>query len=174
MLLSLPNYALAAGAAWPAGLLGTYTLGLFAAGVALGAVHERRVGKLIGPAGEALFPAGKLWGPLLLIGFVGTVLLLTGGRPQYVQPLWLLVVGIAYVIWGVATRLRLYQVLGGVLGVAGLAALALQEPRAGAAPSVLGLHIWNLTMGAFAFAIAMATNRRYLWFAPVGADRRGQ
>ncbi|MBI5505560.1 MAG: hypothetical protein HY899_12215 [Deltaproteobacteria bacterium] len=172
VLFSVPNYALAAGAAWSPGLLGTYSLVLFASGVALSAVHERRVGKLVGPAGQALFPAGKLWGPLLLIGVVGTVSLIVTSRPQFIQPLWLLVVGSAYVIWGVATSFRLYQLLGGVLGVAGLVVLALQETRPGAVPSVLGLHLWNLTMGGFSFAVAVATNRRYLWIAPAGGRRR--
>jgi len=174
VLFSVPNYALAAGTAWSPSLLGTYSLGLFAAGIALSAMHERRVGKLVGPAGEALFPAGKLWGPLLLIGFGGTVALVVSGRPQFIQPLWLLVVGSAYVVWGAATRFRLYQLLGGVLAAAGLAVLALQETRPGAAPSVLGLHLWNLTMGAFALTVAVITNRRYLWFAPVGDRASGQ
>lgn len=170
VLFSLPNYRLAAGAAWSPACFGIYSLGLLTAGIALSAVHERRVAKLVGPAGDALFAAGRLWGPLLLVGTGGTALLVTAGRPQFVQPLWLLVVGSAYVIWGAATRFRLYQVLGGVLGVAGLVVLALQQTRPGAPPSVLGLHVWNLTMGAFSFAVAVTANRRYLWSAPAGGE----
>ena len=174
MLFSVPNYAMAAGAAWSPGLLGTYSLALFAVGIALSAIHERRVGKMVGPPGEPLFPAEKLWSPLLLIGFAGTVALIVSGRPQFIQPLWLLVVGTAYIVWGIGIRLRLYVVLGVVLALTGLAALAMQEPRSGAAPSVLGLHLWNLTMGGFALAVAVATNRRYLWFTPAeGNDRDG-
>lgn len=174
MLFSVPNYAMAAGAAWSPGVLGTYSIVLFAVGMGLSAVHERRVGKMVGPPGQPLFPAEKLWGPLLLTGFAGTVTLIATGRPQFIQPLWLLVVGPAYIVWGLGIRLRIYQVFGVVLTAAGLVALSMQETRSGAAPSVLGLHLWNLTMGAFALAVAFATNRRYLWFAEAGdRDRAG-
>ncbi|HYC55134.1 MAG TPA: hypothetical protein VEL28_09380 [Candidatus Binatia bacterium] len=163
MALSVPSYAMAAGTAWAPISAGGYTVAFFAAGLLAGAVHERRVAKMIGPAGDAIFPASKLWAPLLLIGFGGTIALIATGRPALVQPLWLLAVGTAYAVWGWTTRLALYRWLGLVLFACGVFTASLQSFEAGAVPSILGLHVWNLTMGLASIAIAVAVNRRYLW-----------
>ncbi|HYB98235.1 MAG TPA: hypothetical protein VEC57_03790 [Candidatus Limnocylindrales bacterium] len=163
MALSVPSYAMAAGTAWAPLSAGGYTLAFFAAGLIAGAVHERRVAKMVGPAGDAVFPAARLWAPLLLIGFGGTIFLIATGRPALVQPLWLLAVGSAYAMWGWRTRLSLYRWLGLLLLVCGAFVASLQSYEVGAAPAVLGLHVWNLTMGVASVAIAIVVNRRYLW-----------
>ncbi|MFQ5477194.1 MAG: hypothetical protein ACE5E4_01105 [Candidatus Binatia bacterium] len=162
-LFSIPAYAAATLHPWSAGALSVYSVLLIAVGIVVSLLHERRLGKMLGACeGTPIFSADKLWGPLILTGFCTMAALIFFDLAQYVQPLWLVVVGGAYLVWGLAA-FRPYALLGAALLVAGLGVGSMQQAVGGAPPSLIGLHLWNLTMGAVAMATALWVNRNFLW-----------
>lgn len=123
--------------------------------------HERRVGKMVGPAGEAVWPeAGAMWLRLLGALVINSGWLMGLGRPDLLFTLWALGVGAGLAVWGRRVQLDWYLGAGATLAAVGVldALLTVQ----GAATLGLRLVVLGLAVPAF----ALATNQRFLWFRP--------
>ena len=169
---SIPAYYHCAGRHWRGDLLGLYSLTLIACGIGAALFNRRRVEKMLGGiADEAVFRAEFMWAPMLVTAFTVTALLVASAREQFIQPLWMLTVGTAYLAWGLKAGVATFRPFGALLVAAALVAASLQQPQAGAPPSAVGLHMWNLLMGVGALVTSVATNRRYLW-CDAGASTR--
>jgi hypothetical protein len=171
MAFSLPLYAHSFGRPWSPGFEGGYALVLILMGLAAVPIHERRVNKMLGPAGgTSRFAAAPFWIPLLLTGVATSVVLSMAGGPRLIFALWTGLVGLGYSIWGAGLRFREYQALGGTLLSAFVLILALQARAqiAGAdqVSSTVAIHLWNATMGLASLVSGIVVNRRYLWLSP--------
>jgi hypothetical protein len=132
-------------------------------------LNDNRVQKMYGEADpQPLVEAGAIWVPVFLVGIVFTVVLSLRGPVAYVQPVWLLLVGCAYLTWG-NFGIREFQWLGYFLVAAGAVAGWFVRPSAAswALPSPHALGIWVVCMGLVWVPFGVYLNRRYL-YAPQG------
>jgi len=119
---------------------------------------ERRVAKMLGPAGAPVFAgAGRMW--LLVIGALtsASVAIASAGRVEAVLTLWMIGVGTAFLFWGRTIDFSWYAGLGLALIAAGAADSWMTATGGPVGPYrvvVLGLALP---------AAAILTNRRYLW-----------
>ncbi|MFN2378192.1 MAG: hypothetical protein ABR538_16810 [Candidatus Binatia bacterium] len=141
---------------------GAGLLFLVAAAVLTSFTHERRIGKMAGPAGEAVWPgAAALWRTLLAALAAASALLLTTENAGMLFPLWCAGVGCGFWLWGRGAGFPWYEGLGLLMSVAALVDVGLLWAEGSAAPgfrfAVLGLVL----PGA-----GLLTSRRFLWFRP--------
>lgn len=163
VVLVLPVYVAALGSPWRGSTFLAYAAAVVVAVAILLLVNERRVAKMCGPLPEGtLFDAGRLWATTIALGLVLTITLQTVGLGLLVPPVWMLVVGASYLIWGAYT-VPAYAWLGMTTLIAGAAALAGQSLSSTGTPWLPGLHLWCATMGAGFLAAATVVNSRYLW-----------
>ena len=165
ILVVLPVWAASAGHPWPGWValahpIALITLGMFASGL-----NDNRVEKMWGPArAEPVVDAAAFWAPTFLIGFVLTVVLAVRGPAAYIQPLWLLLVGAAYLTWG-NFGIPEFRWLGWTLVAAGAVAGLGIDPTA--IPRHLGsqfaLSVWVVFMGILWFPFGTYINRKYVW-----------
>jgi hypothetical protein len=165
VLVTWPLFAALAGEPWPLWLSVVYPVGCILAGIFGAVLNDNRVEKMCGDADpQPLVEAGAIWGPVFLIGIVFTVILSLRGPIAYVQPLWLLLVGCAYLTWG-NFGVREFQWLGYFLVGAGAVAGWLIQPSASswALASPHALAIWVVCMGFAWVFFGAYLNRRYLY-----------
>lgn len=138
---------------------GAVMLIVIAGSVLSSLTHERRVGKMTGPAGETVFDsAARLWAVVFMVLGVVSVWLAAGGQSRWLFPLWMLGVGLGFTIWGSRAAFGWYVFLGVAMAVA--AALDVGLAVAGWPHRPLRLAVLGLALPA----AALMTNRRYLWF----------
>lgn len=142
---------------------------LVAAAILTSLTHERRIGKMVGPAGpagEAVWPgAGALWRTLLSALAAASALLVATQNAGMLFPLWCAGVGSGFWLWGRRAGFAWYEGLGLLMAVAAMVDVGLMWGEGGAAPgfrfAVLGLVL----PGA-----GLLTSRRFLWFRPPAGD----
>lgn len=164
LLVIAPLRAACMGNPWPEWLAGVLPFFLIAAGILFSILNDRRVEKMCGEASSVpVVEAGRIWGPMFLVGTALTAVFVVRGPVAYVQPLWLLLVGAAYLQWG-AFGLPEFRLLGWALAVAGamtgLSIRPAEIPPGMAAPSALA--VWSLFMGVLWFPFGAYINFRYL------------
>ena len=137
---------------------------LLAGAVLASLTHERRVGKMAGPAGPvgtASFEgAGRMWSGLLAALTAASALLLLASRPQWLFDAWTVGVGSGFAVWGWKAGFAWYTGLGLALVAVG----AVDAIVTAAGGSVLALRCLVLALALPAFSLV--TNRRFLWFRP--------
>lgn len=168
LLVTWPLWSALAGRPWPVWLAVLEPIALIVIGVVLSALNDNRVEKMWGAPNErAVVDVGSFWGPLLLVAFVLTVVLSIRGPVAYVPPVWLLLVGAAYWMWG-NFAIPEFRWFGGALVAAGtVAGLAVRpEPRWPGRPSPEALLLWMLFMGILWLPFGAYINRKYVYPAP--------
>lgn len=101
LLVTAPLYAALAGRPWPPWLAAPFPLVMIGIGVFLCVLNDNRVQKMCGEASpEPVVEAAHLWVPIFLLGIFWTVIFSVRGPAAYIQPLWLLLVGAGYLLWG--------------------------------------------------------------------------
>lgn len=164
LLVAVPALTASVGHRWGAAATTAWTAGAIVCGVLLSAMNDNRLRKMLPDVADApAIPAGRIWGPLLTLGSVGTALAVFRGQVAYVQPLWMLVVGTAYWQWGSFTLgefRRLGQLLVGAGAASAWAIGVCGMP--GEEPSVVSGATWVVCMGILWFPLGLYLNRRYL------------
>jgi hypothetical protein len=123
--------------------------------------HERRVGKMMGPAGAPVWAgAGQMWLVLLVGLAAGSLVLALGSLAALLFPLWALAVGAGFATWGRKAAFAWYTGLGFALVGVGLLDLAIGISAGPTTP----FRITVLGLGLPGFALL--TNRRFLWLRP--------
>jgi hypothetical protein len=142
-VVTLPAWSELAGRPWPPLAALALVVSLITAGIFVAGLNANRVEKMCGPATGAVVDAPRLWLPLVLGGFAVSFVLIARGAVAWIQPIWLVLVGLAYVRWGRASIVE-YRWLGAALMLAGSAAglflYATAMPPGG--PSQEALVIW--------------------------------
>jgi lysylphosphatidylglycerol synthetase-like protein (DUF2156 family) len=173
VLVTWPLYSALGGSPWPGWLAGLYPLGLIVAGIFLSVLNDNRVQKMCGdPNPTPLVEAGAIWGPIFLIGFLLTVVFAVRGPAAYIQPLWLCLVGAAYLMWG-NFGVREFRFFGWALAIAGGVAGMSIRP-ADVAPhlaSSSALAVWVVFMGVLWIPFGAYINRKYVHSRPREAPR---
>lgn len=165
VVITWPLFAALAGTPWPAWSTILYPIGCIAAGIFFTVLNDNRVEKMCGaPDSPSLVEAGAIWGPVFLVGIVLTAVLSVRGPVAYVQPVWLLLVGCAYLTWG-HFGVREFRWLGYFLVVAGAVAAFSVRPSASswALASPRALAIWVVCMGLVWVPFGAYINRKYLY-----------
>jgi len=163
-LVTWPLYAALGGHPWPLWLAIAFPIAAIVAGVFVAVLNDNRVQKMCGDASpQAVVEAGSFWGPVFLVGLVLTVVLSVRGPVAYVQPVWLLLIGAAYVVWG-NFGVAEFRWLGWTLVVAGAVAGLSVEPSAESWPfaSRSALAIWLIFMSALWIPFGAYINRKYV------------
>jgi hypothetical protein len=173
VLVTWPLYSALGGAPWPDWLAGLYPFGLIGAGIFLSVLNDNRVQKMCGdPNPTPLVEAGAIWGPIFLIGFLLTVVFAVRGPAAYIQPLWLCLVGAAYLMWG-NFGVREFRFFGWALAIAGgVAGMSIRPADVSphlASPSALA--VWVVFMGVLWIPFGAYINRKYLHSRPREAQR---
>jgi len=123
--------------------------------------HERRLGKMVGPAGAAVFDgAGRMWTGVLAVLVAASVLLLAASRPQLLFDVWVVGVGAGLAAWGSKAGFAWYLGLGAAMVAVGAVDVALRSA---------GFPVLALRCALLAVALpvaALVTNHRFLWFHP--------
>ncbi len=164
VLVTWPLFAALAGKPWPAWIAVLYPIVCVAGGIFCGMLNDNRVQKMCGePDAQPLVHALAFWGPVFLVGTVLTVVFVVRGPVAYVQPVWLLLVGCAYLTWG-NFGIRDFQWFGCFLVAAGAVAGLFVSPSAAswALPSTRALAIWVFSMGLVWVPFGIYLNRKYL------------
>jgi hypothetical protein len=164
LLVTWPLYSALAGNPWPNWLAAIYPVGLIGLGIVLSVLNDSRVQKMCGPANPTpLVEAGAIWGPTFLIGFLLTVVFAVRGPAAYIQPLWICLVGAAYLTWG-NFGVREFRWFGWTLviagGIAGLSIRPADVPPH--LPSSSALAVWVVSMGAVWIPFGAYINHRYV------------
>lgn len=170
LLVTWPLWSALAGNPWAGWLAGLFPIVLIVLGVVLSGLNDNRVRKMWGEASDRpLVEAGALWGPIFLIGLVLTVVLVVRGPAAYIQPVWLLLVGAAYMTWG-SFGIKEFVWLGATLVAAGaFAGFAVHPERiAPSLPAREALEVWVLFMGLLWFPFGAYINRKYLYPRSIG------
>jgi hypothetical protein len=170
LLITLPLWSALDGNPWAGWLAALFPVALLVLGVVLSGLNDNRVQKMWGdPSDRPLVEAGAVWGPIFLIGIVWTVVLAVRGPAAYIQPLWLLLVGAAYMTWG-SFGVREFVWLGVTLVAAGaFAGFAIHPDRiAPTLPARAALEVWVVFMGVLWFPFGAYINWKY-----VAPRRRG-
>jgi hypothetical protein len=168
VLITWPLYSALAGNPWPDWLAGLYPFGLIGTGIFFSVLNDNRMQKMYGdPNPTPLVEAGTIWGPIFLIGFILTVVFVVRGPAAYIQPLWLCLVGAAYLMWG-NFGVHEFRWFGWMLVVAGgIAGLSI---RPAAIPPHLAsssaLAVWLAFMGALWVPFGAYINRKYVHPSP--------
>jgi len=165
VLITWPLFAALADDPWPPWLAVLYSAVCILVGVLCAVLNDNRVQKMCGePDPHPLVEAGGIWGPVFLVGLVLTVVLWLRGPVAYVQPVWLLLVGAAYLTWG-NFGVWEFRALGYFLVGAGAVAAWLVHPSAAswALASPHALAIWVVCMGVVWVPFGVYLNRRYLY-----------
>lgn len=156
---SLFALVLEIGRAAPARSGAASTVVLVAAAVLTSLTHERRIGKMAGPALAPVWDgAGRLWWSLFGAFLTVATLLLAGGRAAWLVPLALATVGVGYLVWSRFVG-RTWLAAIGVAAV--LAATIDAATTAAGEPPFL---LRALVLGIVLPAAGLWTSRRYLWF----------
>lgn len=164
LLVVWPLFAALGGRPWPAWLGLAWPLALIAGGILGMILNDNRVRKMYGaPAPEPLVEASRIWLPVLLVAIVLTILFVVRGPVAYVQPLWLLLVGGAYLQWGSFTVPE-FRWFGLALIAAGaVSGFAIRpESLPPGTPSPFALQVWVVFMGILWIGFGAWINRRYL------------
>jgi hypothetical protein len=172
VLVTLPLFAALDGHSWPLWLAIVFPIGAIVAGIFVAILNDNRVQKMCGDAStEAVVEAGSVWGPVFLVGVILTVVLSVRGPVAYVQPVWLLLVGAAYLVWG-NFGIAEFRWLGWTLIACGAVAGLSVEPSAESwlLASRTALGIWILFMGVLWIPFGAYINRKYV-HAPLGDDQ---
>ena len=122
---------------------------------------ERRVGKMLGPAGEPVFAgAGRMW--LMALGALtsASVALVLASRAEAIITLWLIGAGGGFLFWGRRIGFSWYVGLG-----AGMIAAGLVDSWMSATGGPVAL-LRVVVLGLALPATAILTNRRFLWLRP--------
>lgn len=123
--------------------------------------HERRVAKMVGPAGEPVYAgAGRMWLGLFALLASTSVALLQSSRPEALFRVWMFGVGCGFAVWGSRAGFRWYLGLGVSMVAAGLLDLVLVATGGPVVP--LRIFVLGLALPV----TALLTNRRYLWLRP--------
>jgi hypothetical protein len=164
LLVTWPLFAALNGNPWPGWLALLFPVLLIAGGFFIAVLNDNRVQKMCGdPDPQPLVQAGSIWGPIFLIGLVLTVVLAVRGPVAYVQPVWLLLIGAAYLVWG-NFGVREFRWLGWTLVFAGAFAGLSVEPSVPTwhLASRSALTVWIVFMGVLWIPFGAYVNRRYL------------
>ncbi|MGH7804136.1 MAG: hypothetical protein ACREQJ_07290 [Candidatus Binatia bacterium] len=164
ILVTAPLLAALSGHRWPGWAEALFPIGLIVAGIALAALNENRVEKLVGPPAEVpVVDAARLWAPLFLLAIGFTAIFLVRGPAAYVQPLWMGVIGAGYLAWGsftIGEFRRLGALLVAAAIVSGLAIDPGALPPGGASPFALG--VWIVVTGVLWLPFGAYVNRKYV------------
>jgi hypothetical protein len=122
---------------------------------------ERRVAKMLGPAGKPVYAgAGRMWLLVFATLASASAALFGAGRADAIVTLWLFGAGTAFLFWGRTIGFSWYAGAGLGMMLAGAV-----DSWMSAAGGPVGL--WRiLVLGLALPATAIATNRRYLWLRP--------
>jgi hypothetical protein len=164
LLVTLPLFAAVNGEPWPDWLAGLFPIAVLVIGFFCATLNDNRVQKIYGePNSEPAVEAGYIWGPVFLLGILMTALFVSRGPVAYVQPLWLLLVGAAYLQWGNFT-IREFQILGLVLLIVGaVSGFAIRPDEVPATlPARSALTLWVVFMGVLWIPFGAYINRRYV------------
>jgi hypothetical protein len=165
ILVVLPVWCATMGHPWRAWVALVHPIALIVLGAFASGLNDNRVEKMWGPASaEPVVDAAAFWAPTFLIGLVLTVVLAVRGPAAYIQPLWLLLIGAAYLTWGnfgVPEFRWLGWTLVGAGTVAGLAIDPSSIDRHLGSP--FALAVWVVFMGILWFPFGTYINRRYVW-----------
>lgn len=168
VLITWPLYSALAGNPWRDWLAGLYPFGLIGTGIFFSVLNDNRVQKMCGdPNPTPLVEAGTIWGPIFLTGFILTVVFVVRGPAAYIQPLWLCLVGAAYLMWG-NFGVPEFRWFGRMLviagGIAGLSIRPADIPPHLASSSALA--VWVAFMGALWVPFGAHINRKYVHPSP--------
>ncbi len=135
------------------------TVVFVAAAVLTSLTHERRIGKMAGPALEPVWDgAGRLWWSLGAAFAASGAVLAARGLEQWLVPALLATVGAGYLVWSRFVRMPWFAAVGAVALVAALldaGATATGQPT---------LAMRFLVLGLVLPAAGLWTSRQYLWF----------
>ncbi|MFN2427645.1 MAG: hypothetical protein ABR587_14490 [Candidatus Binatia bacterium] len=133
--------------------------GLLAGATLTSFTHERRVGKMAGAAGAAVYEgAGRMWLALFAVLGAATAALVLASRQEWLFGAWAAGVGLGFTFWGWKAGFAWYVGVGSTMLAASLADAA----QVWAGEPVLGFRVFVL--GVALPALALLTNRRFLWF----------
>jgi hypothetical protein len=163
LVVTVPLFAAVNGKPWPDWLALVWPIAAIVAGVVVAGLNDNRVQKMVGePSPQPAVEAGHLWGPVFLLGLLLTALLVVRGPVAYVQPLWLLLVGAAYMQWGNFT-IREFRLFGLVLVIAGtVSGFGIRPTVLPGLPSRSALMVWVVFMGLLWFPFGAYINRKYV------------
>lgn len=134
---------------------------LLAGAVLTSITHERRVGKMAGPAGDAVWSgAGVMWLRLLGTLVMLNAVLAAQGQSGLVFALSVFGVGWGFALWGWKANFPWYAGLGlglAWIGLVDAAMLAAEMPEP---------LLRYLVLAVGLPAVALLTNYRFLWFRP--------
>lgn len=168
LLVTWPLYAALGGHPWPPLLALFFPIALIASGFFLAVLNDNRVAKMYGEASAIpTVEAAHIWGPIFLIGISLTIVLGTRGPIAYVQPVWLLLIGAAYLTWG-NFGVAEFRWLGWVLIAAGTYAGLAVHPIESEwhLASRQALFVWVVWMGIAWFPFGAYVNWKYLRAIP--------
>jgi hypothetical protein len=120
--------------------------------------HERRIGKMAGVAGAPLHPRiDVLWWSVIGAIVLGSVALHWIARAHWMFPMWMMLAGEGFLLWGMGVAFAWYRALGGAMIAAGVLDVAMMMLEAGTAHRLV-------VLGVLLPAFGVATSRRFLWF----------
>ena len=127
--------------------------------------HERRVAKMVGKAGDAVYEHTAVLWRLVLVGLAAaSVAAAASPQTGSIYPVAMVVIGIGFAQWGAGARFAWFVWLGVLVVAAGLADVAL-------APADAARTLRLLVLGLALPAFGLETSRRFLWFrAPAARD----
>ncbi|MGH7820306.1 MAG: hypothetical protein ACREQ9_11065 [Candidatus Binatia bacterium] len=164
LLVIWPLFDALRGRPWHGLLALLFPIGLIVGGLFLCVLNDNRLEKMCGAANpQPVIEAGAIWGPIFAAGLLFTVVFAVRGPAAYIQPLWLLLIGAAYWIWGgfaVPEFRRLGQVLIVAGAVAGLFIHPAEIDLRLASPAAL--LIWVVFMSALWIPFGAYINRKYV------------
>jgi len=164
VLIVWPVWSAVEGRPWAPLLTLFYPIGLIVLGSVICMLNDNRIEKMWGPAATAPFvDAAAFWGPIFMIGLVLTIVLTVRGPAAYIQPVWLMLIGAGYWIWGsfgIPEFRRLGQLLVAAGAVAGLGVHPADIPAH--LGSRQALVIWVVFMGALWLPFGAYINRKYV------------
>ena len=164
VLVTVPLFAALNGAPWKGWVALLYTVGVLTAGIVVAGWNDRYVGKMCGePAPQPLLEMGNLFLPVIGGGLLLSVMLGAHNENAYVQPLWMIMIGLAYLIWG-HFSIPEYKWLGRILMVGGgIAGLMIQPAEvASGLASRRALYVWVPMMGPLWLLVGAYVNRKYI------------
>ena len=141
------------GAGTPRAVRVSAIVGVVAGSLLTSMTTERRIAKMVGPAGDSVYErAGQLWTIVLATLVAATFVLVALEQRGALMPMWLGGVGAAFVFWGRKTRFDWYVILGGAMFAFAVFDLLF-------AAGTLRIVV----LGVLLPVAAMAANRQYLW-----------
>jgi hypothetical protein len=145
------------------GLAG-FAFALVAGSLLTSHTHERRCGKMFGPADRPVFAgAGRLWTVVFAAMAAGSAAVLSAGRPLDLVTVWMGGAGLGFAAWGAFAGFRPWLLVGLALLVATALDLAWSATPGLVGEGLRRLWLRSAVLALFLPASAVFVIRRYGW-----------